>query len=227
MSMRVVVARERLTGCSKSHLLTRPPRRARRPLARQPSRIVQIPNKPPPHYSAAAQTLCSLFVAPCPPRGYASGSSLAAAWLTALVRILRDVLPVLYLGPVRAGVHTDFFSILLSSRVTSLMPRCPFVGECHGSIPFAKYFRNSVHQFGDLLDIFRGKILSKSRVQPPPSFHFFSGDGRHHAHQRDLGSCRTLRFRRRGEVWWCGLYGGRRRVRLSRPRRLEEDLRPG
>ena len=58
----------------------------------------------------------------------------------------------------------DFFSILLGSRVTGPMPRCPLVRECHGSIPFAKYFRDSVHQFGDSLDIFRRKILSKSRV---------------------------------------------------------------
>src|SRR6478736_9188062 len=81
----------------------------------------------------------------------------------------------------------DFFSILLSSRVTGLMPGCPLVGECHGGIPFAKDFCNSVHQFVELLDIFWGKVLSESRVQPPPSFHFFSDDGCHHAHQLDFG----------------------------------------
>ena len=103
-----------------------------------------------------------------------------------------------------------FFSILRErSRVTGLMPGCPFVGECHGGIPFAKYFRNSVHQFGDLLDVLRGKILSKSRVQPPPSFHFFSGDGRHHAHQLDLGSRRTLGPRCRGRCGGADV-GGRR-----------------
>ena len=58
----------------------------------------------------------------------------------------------------------DFFSILLGSCMTGFMPGCPFVRECHGSISFAKYFRHSIHQLGDSLDIFRRKILSKSRV---------------------------------------------------------------
>ena len=58
----------------------------------------------------------------------------------------------------------DFFSILPSSCMTGFMPGRPFVRECHGSIPFAKYFCHSVHQFGDSLDIFRRKILPKSRV---------------------------------------------------------------
>ena len=62
------------------------------------------------------------------------------------------------------ATRPPFFSILIGSRVTGLMPGGPFVRECHGSIPFAKYFRHSIHQFGDSLDFFRRKILSKSRV---------------------------------------------------------------
>ena len=131
------------------------------------------------------------------------------------------------LNDARTVTLADFFSILLErSRVTGPMPGCPFVRECHGGISFAKYFRNSVHQFGDLLDILRGKILPKSRMQPPPSFHFFSGDGRHHAHQLNFGFLSDLGGRVSGWGMVMRTVRGRHRDMLHRPERPEGNLRP-
>ena len=63
------------------------------------------------------------------------------------------------------------------SGVTYLVPRVPLFGECHGGIPFAKHFRNSIHQLGELLTFFGGKILTKTRMQSPARFNFIAGDG--------------------------------------------------
>src|SRR6476620_11201191 len=89
------------------------------------------------------------------------------------------------------------------SGVTCLMPRVPLIGECHGGIPFAKHFRNSVHQFRELLSFLGGKILTKARVESPASFNFVAGHVRHDADEFDFVSClcsRPLYFRGIGPI---------------------------
>ena len=66
------------------------------------------------------------------------------------------------------------------------MPRSPLLGECHGGIPFAKHFRNSIHKFREVLHLFGGEILAKPRMQSPSGFDFFSGHIGHHADEFDL-----------------------------------------
>src|SRR5689334_20425221 len=79
------------------------------------------------------------------------------------------------------------------SGVTCLVPRVPLLGECHGGIPFAKHFRNSVHQLGELLAFFGGKILTKARMEAPAGFDLFAGDVGHHTDELDLASCLSSR----------------------------------
>ena len=69
------------------------------------------------------------------------------------------------------------------------MPRIPLIGECHGGIPFAKHFRNSIHQLGELLNLLGGKVLTKTRVQSPARFDFVAGDIGHDTDEFDLVSC--------------------------------------
>ena len=67
-------------------------------------------------------------------------------------------------------------SLVERSGVTCLVPRVPLIRECHGGIPFAKHFRNSIHQLGELLSLLGGEILTKTRVQSPARFNFVAGD---------------------------------------------------
>ena len=73
------------------------------------------------------------------------------------------------------------------------MPGSPLFGECHGGIPFAKHFRNSIHQLGELLNLSSGKILTKPRMQSPSRFDFVAGDIGHDTDELDFVACLSSR----------------------------------
>src|SRR5512143_2331891 len=79
----------------------------------------------------------------------------------------------------------------VDSGVASLMPRITLIREFHGGVPFAKHFRNSIHEFRELLNFFSAEVLAETRMESPARFDFFAGDVRHHADEFDLASCLT------------------------------------